>query len=83
MLDLALGAGQPPRSLAELIERTRPGVTAALYERDGTERSLALKAEASSFSTTQWNSVSFSTRGDFRVPPVFKVGLTTDSDPRT
>lgn len=57
MLDLALGAGQPSRSLAELIERTRPGVTAALYEREGTERSLALKAEAASFSTTQWNSV--------------------------
>jgi len=33
--------------------------------------------------TSGWNSVSFSTRGDFRVPPVFKVGLTTDSDPRT
>jgi hypothetical protein len=57
MLDLALGAGEPPRSLTELIERARPGVTAALYERDGTERSLSLKAESSSFSTTQWNSV--------------------------
>ena len=57
MLDLALGAGQPPRSLGELIERVRPGVTAALYEMDGTERSLSLKAEAASFSNTQWNSV--------------------------
>ena len=57
MLDLALGAGQPPRSLVELLERTRPGVTAALYEMDGTERSLSLKAESSSFSGAQWNSV--------------------------
>lgn len=57
MLDLALGAGQPPRSLAELIERVRPGVTSALYEMGGTERSLVLKAEAASFNSTQWNSV--------------------------
>lgn len=57
MLDLALGAGSPPRSLAELIERVRPGVTAVLYELQGTERSLALKAEASSFANAQWNSV--------------------------
>lgn len=57
MLDLALGAGPPPRRLAELIERVRPGVTATLYELEGTERSLALKAEASSFTSSQWNSV--------------------------
>jgi hypothetical protein len=57
MLDLALGVGPPPRSLSELIERVRPGVTAALYEREATERSLALKTEASSFGATQWNSV--------------------------
>jgi len=57
MLDLALGAGLPPRSLSDLIERVRPGVTAALYEMAGTERSLALKGEAASFSNTQWNSV--------------------------
>jgi hypothetical protein len=57
MLDLALGAGSPPRRLAELIERVRPGVTAALYELEGTERSFALKAEASSFTNSQWNSV--------------------------
>ena len=57
MLDLAIGVGTPPRSLGELIERVRPGVTAALYERQGTERALALKTEATSFSATQWNSV--------------------------
>jgi hypothetical protein len=57
MLDLALGAGSPPRSLSELIERVRPGVTAALYEREGTERALALKTEAASFGATQWNSL--------------------------
>lgn len=57
MLDLALGAGSSPRSLAELIERVRPGVTAVLYELQGTERALALKAEASSFTNAQWNSV--------------------------
>ena len=57
MLDLALGVGSPPRSLSELIERVRPGVTAALYELEGTERSLALKSEASSFTSSQWNSV--------------------------
>jgi hypothetical protein len=57
MLDLALGAGEPPRSLAELIERVRPGVTAVLYELQGTERALSLKAEASSFTNAQWNSI--------------------------
>jgi hypothetical protein len=57
MLDLALGVGSPPRSLGELIERVRPGVTAALYEREVSERALALKTEAASFSATQWNSV--------------------------
>ena len=57
MLDLAIGVGSPPRSLSELIERASPGVTAALYEREGTERALALRAEAASFSATQWNSV--------------------------
>ncbi len=57
MLDLALAVGSPPRSLGELIERVRPGVTTALYEREGTERSLSLRAEAASFSATQWNSV--------------------------
>ena len=57
MLDLALGAGSPPRSLSELIERVRPGVTAALYGLEGTERSLMLRAEATSFTNSQWNSV--------------------------
>lgn len=57
MLDLALGVGSPPRTLSELIERVSPGVTSALYEREGTSQSLALKAEAASFSATQWNSV--------------------------
>lgn len=57
MLDLALSAGPLPRSLDELIERVRPGVTSVLYELQGTERALALKAEASSFTNTQWNSV--------------------------
>ena len=57
MLDLAMGTDSIPRSLGALIERARPGVTAALYEREGTERALALKAEASSFSSAQWNSV--------------------------
>jgi hypothetical protein len=57
MLDLALSAGSPPRSLAELIERVRPGVTAVLYEMQGTERANALKAEAASFTNAQWNSV--------------------------
>jgi len=57
MLDLALGAGLLPQSLAELIERVRPGVTAILYELQGTERALTLRAEASSFTNTQWNSV--------------------------
>ncbi len=57
MLALALGVGSPPRSLSELIERVRPGVTAALYELEGTERSLMLKAEATSFTNSQWNSI--------------------------
>src|ERR1035437_1975400 len=53
---MALGAGSAPRSLSELIERVRPVVTAALYEREGTERAFALKTEAASFSASQWNS---------------------------
>ena len=57
MLDLALGVGSPPLSLSELIERVRPGVTAALYEAEGTERAIMLKAEAASFTNSQWNSV--------------------------
>lgn len=57
MLDLALGVGSLPRSLSELIDRVRPGVTAAMYEREATERTLMLKAEATSFTTSQWNSV--------------------------
>ena len=57
MLDLALGAGSLPRRIGELVERVRPGVTAALSEIEGTERSLMLKAEASSFTNSQWNSV--------------------------
>ena len=43
MLDLALGAGSLPRRIGELIERLRPGVTAALYEIEGTERSIMLE----------------------------------------
>ena len=57
MLDLALAAGSPPRTLSELIERVRPGVTVALYEREVSEPAHALKAEAASFSATQWNSL--------------------------
>jgi hypothetical protein len=57
MLDLALAAGETPRSLGEVIERTRPGVTAALYEAQATMEGLVKKGEASSFSSSQWNSV--------------------------
>ena len=57
MLDLALGIDPMPRCLSELIDRVRPGVSAALYEMQGTERSLTLRAEALSFTNSQWNSV--------------------------
>jgi hypothetical protein len=57
MLDLALEAGLPPRSLDELTYRTRPGVTAALYEQMGTTTALDKRDQAKSFSANQWNSV--------------------------
>jgi hypothetical protein len=57
MLDLALGAGQLPRTLEELIHRTRPGVTASIYEEHGTEEALALHAQAKNFTAPQWQAL--------------------------
>lgn len=57
MLDLALRATHPPRTLDELIERVRPGVTAALYESDTTQLGQLNKQAAAGFSATQWNSL--------------------------
>jgi hypothetical protein len=57
MLDLAMGVAPTPRRLSELIDRVRPGVTAAFYKMEGTERSFVLRAEAQSFTNSQWNSV--------------------------
>jgi DNA helicase HerA-like ATPase len=57
MLDLALGAGPLPRTLAELIHRTRPGITAGIYEAEGTEDALALHAQAKGFNAQQWQAL--------------------------
>lgn len=62
MLDLSIGAGEPPRALAELLSRCRPGATAALYEAEGTEPALARLSEAKSFSASQWNALSLRLR---------------------
>ncbi len=57
MLDLALGAGTLPLTLEELINRTRPGITAGLYETEGTEAALALHAQAKAFTQPQWQAL--------------------------
>ena len=57
MLDLALRATHPPRTLDELIERVRPGVTAALYESDTTQLGQLNKQAAAGFTAMQWNSL--------------------------
>ena len=57
MLDLALGAGELPQTLEELIHRTRPGITASLYEAEGTEQALAQQAQAKAFTQPQWQAL--------------------------
>ena len=57
MLDLALRAGSPPRTLNALIERVTPGATAALYEQSGSVESAQLHSAAEGFSKSQWNSL--------------------------
>lgn len=62
MLTLAVNAGAMPNTLSDLIERCRPGATAARYEAAGTQQDLARQAEAKSFSTSQWNAVALRLR---------------------
>ncbi len=57
MLDLALGAGEVPRTLAEIVERVRPGVTRSLYAGFATPDAPQREAEAASFTNQQWTSV--------------------------
>ncbi len=57
MLDLALGAGQLPTTMEELIRRTQPGVTARIYEQDGTEDSTRLHQQAKHFTNPQWQAL--------------------------
>lgn len=76
MLDLALHATHPPRTLAELLERVRPGVTAALYDTSGTSHGLDQKKIAASFTTGQWNSLYLRLRALQAT-----IGTTLDSKP--
>jgi len=57
MLDLALNAGEPPRTLQALLERVRPGATENLYGQIATVESLIGKQISSTFSHNQWNSL--------------------------
>ncbi len=57
MLDLALGAGEVPRTLAEIVERVRPGVTRSLYAGLTTPDAPQREAEAASFTNQQWTSL--------------------------
>ena len=57
MLDLALGAGEVPRTLAEIVERVRPGVTRSLYSRLAISDANQREAEAASFTNQQWTSL--------------------------
>jgi hypothetical protein len=57
MLDLALGVGQLPRTLEELIRRTQPGVTARMYEAEGTEAGARLHGQAKHFTSPQWQAL--------------------------
>jgi hypothetical protein len=57
MLDLALGAGQLPTTMEELIRRTQPGVTARIYEQDGAEDSTRLHQQAKHFTNPQWQAL--------------------------
>ena len=57
MLDLALGAGEVPRTLPEIVERVRPGVTRSLYSGLVTPDAVQREAEAASFTNQQWTSV--------------------------
>jgi hypothetical protein len=57
MLDLALNAGEPPRTLQALLERVRPGATENLYGQIATVESLIGKQISSTFSNNQWNSL--------------------------
>ena len=57
MLDLALNAGDPPRTFQTLLERVRPGATENLYGQIATVESLIQKQISTSFSNNQWNSL--------------------------
>lgn len=57
MLDLALGAGEVPHLLAEVVERVRPGVTRSLYAGLATPDALQREAEAAAFTNQQWTSL--------------------------
>jgi len=57
LLDLALGADPTPTTLQGLLDRVRPGRTAAAYESQATPEGLHLKVEAAAFTSTQWTSL--------------------------
>ena len=57
MLDLALKAGETPRTLQSVIDRVKPGATEKLYAGIATVDALIEKLAASSFSNSQWNSL--------------------------
>jgi hypothetical protein len=57
MLDLAIKAGEPPRSLQSILDRVKPGATERLYGQIANEAALMGKREAASFSNSQWNSL--------------------------
>ena len=78
LLDLALGADPIPSTLQELLDRVRPGRTAAAYEAQATPEGLQLKGEASAFTNTQWNSLYLRLRALQAT-----VGRTLDASPES
>jgi hypothetical protein len=57
LLDLALQAEPMPRTFRDLLDRVRPGATVAAYLAECTQDGLQRHSEASSFTTSQWNSL--------------------------
>ncbi len=57
MLDLAIKAGKPPRTLQTILDRVKPGATERLYSQIANEESLIGKQVAATFSNSQWNSL--------------------------
>lgn len=55
LLRLILQSSPTPRTLSDLVARSRPGATAAAFEAEGTPEALIRKYDAEQMSKAQWN----------------------------